>query len=266
MSVLGQAAFFGPRVNSFCAICQDHFDERDVYDSPCRSGHLFHYACAKGWAARTPACPTCRVPWPVGDFPADPDERQRQEEEAAHERARQIALNEQEALRIHAEQVRDHQDQAATILSAAHAGNAEVRVDPNQAFINAARNGRTGAVRTLLWFNRVNPAADDNMAIQVASGAGHVDVVRLLLANDRVNPAANDSMAIQVASENGHVGVVRLLLADERVDPTANSNAALVWARDAGHAEVVRLLTERIQGLEPGQAPSGPPAGRPPAS
>jgi hypothetical protein len=88
-----------------------------------------------------------------------------------------------------------------------------------------------------------NPSLGYGAAIINAAKHGRTEAVRLLLEDDRVNPADDGSISINVAAKNGRIEVVKLLLEDPRVDPTnGDRNFTIKEAAEYGHNDVVELL------------------------
>jgi ankyrin repeat protein len=86
---------------------------------------------------------------------------------------------------------------------------------------NAARDGRTDQVRSLLAGGLADPSQYHSSGLRAAAAAGHTLVVEALLEDGRANPSALDSAALVHAALKGHLRIVQLLLEDGRADPSA---------------------------------------------
>ncbi|KAI9773768.1 MAG: hypothetical protein M1839_002001 [Geoglossum umbratile] len=123
---------------------------------------------------------------------------------------------------------------------------------PHPPLLQAAEDGDTAAVRSLIEREGINPNIKSSIGqtpLSLAARKGNNTTVQLLLSyssTDLDSKCIFGRTALSWAAGNGHTTAVRLLLG-EGVDLNSKSNSGrtpLLWASHQGHGDIVRLLLE----------------------
>ena len=119
------------------------------------------------------------------------------------------------------------------------------------ALFQAARDGRTDDVRTLLALGLADPRANCSAVLCQAAVRGRTHVIEALLADGRADPSAYESSALVHAAMHAHSRIIQLLLEDGRADPRAifsRRRVSFGWYADPhealknGHALIASVM------------------------
>lgn len=110
--------------------------------------------------------------------------------------------------------------------------------------IEAAAEGKVGAVQRILMNPTSDPAAKNSLALRKACQKGYSQTVQALLKDGRADPCACHQMIFRHAILKGQYKILKLLLEDGRIDPQAAFRRLIRSDDLQSDAKIFRLLSD----------------------